>query len=309
MKSLDRLDVNLERPTINLEINRVGIINIHIPIFSMRIGDYSALAIARVSAFINLPPDIKGIHASRNYESIMDVFLSHIGREMRIEEFCCHIAKDLLRRHDYASSSEVKMKCLIIFPQETPRTGRVSYEKSYLLGRAIAVKEDNHNAFIIRKGVGVEVVGITACPSAQRTLLAEVMRMSKDDNIRRILTNDKIPKATHIQRTYARVFLEFKNDYKLNALSLIKIARGSMSSQTYELLKREDEAQVILNALNNPMFTEDVVRKIAKRLIEEFPNLPNDTIIKIFVRSLESIHQHDLVAKLYITAKRLKDYL
>ena len=295
------IDVNMERPPVSIEINRVGIVNVYVPIFSVRVGSRSALAMARVNAFINLPPDYKGIHASRNYESIMDIFTRYVGRRMRVEEICIGVARDLLDRHPYASSSDVLMKCLITLPERTPRTGKVSYERAYLYGRALARRGDDGTVEIVRKGVGVKVAGITACPSAQRTIYAEVAR-----RVGVVADPPEAPRATHMQRAFARVMVEMGEQYEVDALKLIRIARESMSARTYELLKREDEAQVIIDALRRPRFAEDVVREMAKRIVEEYKSLPDDTLVYLYVRSLESIHQHDLVAVLRSTLGNLR---
>jgi GTP cyclohydrolase-4 len=293
---LDFHDVNVEMPDTTIELKRVGIVNVYIPAFSMKIGDLSAVAVAKVEAYIDLPPIYKGIHASRNYESIAEVFSDYVAKERRIEELCCLVAKDLLERHPYASRSEVRMRCLILYPEETPVTGKRSYEKSYLLGRAIATRSGD-SLGIVRKSVGVEVTGITACPSAQRTILA----MHGEER------PGSLPGPTHIQRAYARVIIDMPANYTVNALRLIEIVRSSMSAPTYELLKREDEARVIMKAISRPMFIEDVAREIAKNLKDELSHLPDNTIVRISVRSLESIHQHDLVANLYISLKRLRE--
>ena len=299
-------DVNIEEPKVKFHLRRVGIVNVTIPTFSTKVGNFSTLAVAKVSAFIDLPATYKGIHASRNYESIINVFSDCVGKEMKIEEFCSQAAEDLLKRHSYATRSEVRMKSLIIFPQKTPKTGRISYERSFLISRAVANRVQG-KVNTAKRSIGVKVAGITACPSAQRTLAIKTIRMldkTKLEPVNKLL--EMIPKATHLQRAYAKLIVQFSGKYDVDALKLIEIARNSMSSQTYELLKREDEAEVILRALDNPMFAEDVVRQMAKGIVENFPQLPNKTRVLLSVRSLESIHQHDLVAYLYTTLEHLR---
>jgi|Deesub1362B_J571_1020462.scaffolds.fasta_scaffold00005_209 GTP cyclohydrolase-4 len=299
-------DINNEKPPINLYIKRVGIVNVYLPTFSIRLGDNQILANTRVNAYIDLPAHYKGIHASRNYESIMDIFSEYVGKEMKIEELAINISRELLERHPYASSSEVHMKSLIIYAQKTPKTEKISYERASLIGRAIA-KRYNDKIIVEKKIVGVEVAGITACPSAQRTLFDLIKKKRLIDKGIPDEVLNKMPKATHLQRAYARLLLELTPDYEVNALELIDIARESMSSKTYELLKREDEAEVILEALEKPLFAEDAIRNMAKRIVEELGDLPDDAIARFSIRSMESIHQHDLVAYLNCTIKQLKD--
>ncbi len=70
-----------------------------------------------------------------------------------------------------------------------------------------------------------------------------------------------------------------------------------MRAKPYEILKRPDEAKVVEMAHKKPMFVEDCVREMAKRVVESFTELPDDSIITIRQINEESIHQHDAVAE------------
>ena len=50
-------------------------------------------------------------------------------------------------------------------------------------------------------------------------------------------------------------------------------------------------------AHRKPMFVEDCVREMAKRVVETFGYLPDDSIVTITQINEESIHQHDAVAE------------
>ena len=110
-----------------------------------------------------------------------------------------------------------------------------------------------------------------------------------------------IPKPTHMQRGLATILIEVPHKFTIDVMELIDIARKAVSAPTYELLKKEDEAKLIINALNKPRFTEDVVRHMARGVIEKFSKLPAETRIYLEYRSFESIHSHDLIAKLRTT--------
>ena len=45
------------------------------------------------------------------------------------------------------------------------------------------------------------------------------------------------------------------------------------------------------------MFVEDCVREMAKRVVETFTTLPDDSIISVKQVNEESIHQHDAIAE------------
>jgi GTP cyclohydrolase-4 len=57
------------------------------------------------------------------------------------------------------------------------------------------------------------------------------------------------------------------------------------------------------------MFVEDCVREMAKRVVEKFAELPDDSIIGIKQINEESIHQHDAVAERIATMGDLRSEL
>jgi GTP cyclohydrolase-4 len=152
----------------------------------------------------------------------------------------------------------------------------------------------------ITKTVGAEIVGITTCPCAQ-----ELMRDKAAEELTKIgiakeeivTVLNAIPLATHNQRGRGRISIEVENDITLPLGKIIKIIEGSMSAKTYEILKRPDEAEVVEAAHKKPMFVEDCVREMAKRVVEAFNELPDDSIVTIKQINEESIHQHDAVAE------------
>jgi GTP cyclohydrolase-4 len=83
----------------------------------------------------------------------------------------------------------------------------------------------------------------------------------------------------------------------IEANDLIDIVEASFSSPTYEILKRDDEAAVVINAHNNPKFVEDVVRDVLKRIVERYAKLPDDVLLTVRSESEESIHKHNAFAE------------
>ncbi len=143
------------------------------------------------------------------------------------------------------------------------------------------------------------------------------MRASAEEELRRLEVPpkkieaflNKIPMATHNQRGRGIVSVETagKNNVPLN--TIIDIIEHSMSTMSYELLKRGDEHMVVMNAHMNPKFVEDCVRDMAKRVVTEFTALPDDAIIKIKQINEESIHQHNAFAELSTTMGKLRTEL
>ncbi|MDD2462681.1 MAG: GTP cyclohydrolase I FolE2 [Desulfobulbus sp.] len=73
---------------------------------------------------------------------------------------------------------------------------------------------------------------------------------------------------------------------------LISLVETCGSSEIYALLKRPDEKFVTEQAYAQPMFVEDVVRKVAQKVMV----LPNVAWFSVGVESFESIHNHSAYA-------------
>ena len=76
------------------------------------------------------------------------------------------------------------------------------------------------------------------------------------------------------------------------------------------MLKRPDEAELVRSAHLKPLFSEDVIREMAKNFIlRDFPNLEDDYEIEFKIESFESIHLHNVYAELKTTIGDLKKKL
>ncbi len=302
-------DVNVQRPDIGLYIRRVGVEGIRVPVFSVKINNRSAFFVPKVSAYIDLPAEYRGIHASRSYEAISEALSHYAGKKLKVEEFCSKVVKELLSKHSYGRRAEILLKGEVVFPDKTPVTGKETFETVVLMGRARAYR-DEEGSIKITKAIGVKVTGITACPSAQKDLrdeLKELLRnkVNNAEDAESIL--ESLPIATHMQRSYSTLMIEVPENFSIDANTLIEIAKESMSASTYELLKKKDELKVIKSALSKPRFAEDVLRYMAKEVVERFRDLPGDTRVLLIQRDLESIHDHNLVAKYYASLRKLRE--
>jgi len=287
----------MEAPEVKIRLDKVGILNVYVPASLIKIGDEELPVIPKVEAYIDLPEAYRGIHVSRTCESIMEAFNGSLKEGRRIEDLCEKIALNLLKKHEYSSRSDVKIKGSIVIPMRVPISRKISYEKFELIGRCVA--ERSSKGILTKKFVGIKLPGIVTCPSAQAVIFE---RLSKEGKIRM----RGFPKPTHMQRGYITMIIEAPNGSSIDPVKLVRIARRSLSSPTYELLKKEDEAEVIIKALNKPRFAEDVVRFIARDLITQFKDFPDETMVYIEFRSLESIHSYDLMAKHLTTFGKIR---
>ena len=93
---------------------------------------------------------------------------------------------------------------------------------------------------------------------------------------------------------------------EIDARELLAIVESSMSSEIYELMKREDERAVVEKAHANPRFVEDCVREMIRRLAGAHPDLHGRNFILARQENFETIHRHNVVAERYGTLGELR---
>lgn len=294
-------DVQASSPDIKINLTRVGVNNVKKLVEVARPnGKRPVILISEFYIYVDLPSDIKGANLSRNFEAMYEVLEEALNMPIyEVEELCSEVARRVLQLHEYASTAEVGMKCEYMLKRRTPVMKISCQEPATIFAEAKAFRTDNSDVRI-KKTIGAEIVGITTCPCAQelmRDKAAEELTkrgVAKEDLVTFL---DVIPLATHNQRGRGILSLEVKDDIKLPLERIISIIEQSMSAKTYEILKRPDEAEVVATAHKKPMFVEDCVRAMAKRVVESFNELPDDSIVSIKQINEESIHQHDAVAE------------
>jgi len=298
-------------PEVGLSLNKVGVVGVKMPIGYVSFKNKPVMIVPIFDAFIDLPSSQKGIHTSRNYEVINDVLSQYVGKTYKLENVCVAISKELLEKHKYATRSEVRARGEAIFKQRTPKTKSLSNESFKLIAKAIAERRPN-GSINTRRMIGIGLTGITACPCAREVVKKiaegemEKLDLTKD---KRTKILDKIPIATHMQRAYGSILVEIPEGIELEATRLVRIITDSMSSSTFELLKRPDEAELVIRATSNPRFVEDCVRYMMCYFVKEFPNFPDNTHLIFKARSMESIHQHDLIAERITTLGEMRKEL
>ncbi len=96
--------------------------------------------------------------------------------------------------------------------------------------------------------------------------------------------------GAHNQR--AEINLNVKYKKFIWAEDLITLVELGTSCEVYSLLKRPDEKYVTEKAYENPMFVEDVVRRVAEDALKH----PDITWFSVGAESFESIHKHNAYA-------------
>ena len=218
----------------SFRINRVGIKGLHKPITIKRPG-HTVVLHPEINLYVDLPSHLKGSHMSRNAEIICEmVDISIRSPYSGIEHLCADIARMLLERHEYASVAEVDMTADYFLERDSP-TGKKSLERFKIYARAEATRDGG-----ILRIIGVEVMGMTACPCAMETTRFMLSEEHPDINF------SKFPTITHNQRNISSLIFEFSDKSTVEADDLIEIVEGALSSPTHEILKRLDEGHVVM---------------------------------------------------------------
>lgn len=287
-----KCDVQYGSSETGFKLTRVGVTNVKKPILVEREGTENKLNRSlncNIDIFVDLPAEQKGSHMSRNVTVVMDVALASIEKPVpSLEAAAVDMGKKLLVEHEYAQLAEVTITTDYFKPNKTPN-GRDTYEVYTLIAKATADREKG-----IRKAIGAEVIGMTACPCAQQTVTELTECIAEN------------PVMSHNQRNICSVIIVTDEGHEVEADILIELIESSFSSPTYELLKRVDEGMVVINSHQNPKFVEDVVRGVLERMVETFPELPDDTEIMVWSESEESIHKHNAAAQREATMGELR---
>jgi GTP cyclohydrolase-4 len=275
-------------------LTRVGVTGVKKPVQVCRGGKTVTLNCV-MDVFVDLPSSQKGSHLSRNLEVISEIVEKCLSEPVGgIEELAATISHDLLDRHEYATFSEVSIVA-DYFLERTVPSGRKTMESYKLLARAVNKKGNG-----LTKMIGVEVIGMTACPCAMETV-SDLQR----GNVR--FKDCDLPNITHNQRNVTTILMEIPEHCEVEANDLIDIAESSFSSPTFEILKRVEEAQVVIVAHDNPKFVEDVVRANLTKILAKFNELPDNTLITVRSESQESIHKHNAFAERVTTLEEIRN--
>src|SRR3712207_5175489 len=188
------------------------------------------------------------------FEEIVEEAIDEVvlGEAFKAETLAAHIAE---RVRDRQGGLRAEVSIAAHYPENksAPVSGIRTQAMYRLLGSAVASEHG------IRRLVGVEAQGMTACPCAQE-LITERSRERlaadgfTDDEIERVF--EAVPVATHNQRGIGTLHIGCPEscEVPIEAATLLRIVESSMSAEIFELMKRPDEAEVVERAHRHPRF-------------------------------------------------------
>ena len=224
-------DVQSHAPLVALNIDRVGVRELRLPLLVRDRTKGTQQTVASVDLGVDLPSAFKGTHMSRFAETVEE-WNAEISYQS-VRRLLLDIKQRLEARRAYARF------CFPYFIKKSAPASGIPALISYQC-RLTGELDDEGQHFCLE----VDVPVMTVCPCSKAI-------------------SDE---GAHSQRAMVRMNLRMKVFSWLE--DFIDIAEASGSSAVYTLLKREDEKFVTEQAFAHPTFVEDVVRNVAQRLSE-----------------------------------------
>src|SRR2546421_430165 len=293
-------DLQASTPEIPIGLSRAGVTGVQKAVRIGR-GEREKLIAATIDCTVDLDPSQKGVHMSRFPELFEEAIEGVVADDaFLIEDLAEHVATRIVERQ-HAVLAEVHIRARYPYERRTPVTQMSTQEMVSLIGIAAASEHG------VRRIVGVQAIGINACPCAQGLVRGHASERLLDagfepDDVERIL--ELVPIATHNQRGQGTLYVG--SSRRVNAERLVELVEESMSSPIYELLKRPDELFVVEHAHLQPRFVEDSVRVALKTVIDEVPELDDGDFLHSQQVNFETIHAHEVVAERYGTVGELR---
>ncbi len=247
-------DVQNTQDSRNVDIQKVGISNIDLPLIVQRKNSSDQVVSAQARVCVSLPRKYKGTHMSRFVEVLNQWRTKNL---LGIDIKGC--LEKIIEKLN-AQSGELKFKFKYFIDKKSPVT-KMSAPMGYDCSFEGRIDENNYK-FIL----GVKVPVTTLCPCSKEI----------SDN------------GAHNQRAIISVKVSYDESEQIWLEDLIELIESCASCPVYSLLKRQDEKYVTERAWENPKFVEDVLRDVVVKL----RNHPIVKEFEVECEAFESIHNH-----------------
>ncbi|MEK7374718.1 MAG: GTP cyclohydrolase FolE2 [Thermodesulfobacteriota bacterium] len=249
------IDIQNLKDERNINIKKVGVKGLKYPIVVLDRAHGTQPVNATINMYVSLLHNFKGTHMSRFVEVLND-----IREQVNIRTF--HSILEKIRTKLHAESAHIEIEFPYFIEKTAPRSGAKSLMEYRC--RFLGTNDGGRMDFV----VGMVVPVTTVCPCSR-----EISRV-----------------GAHNQRSIVTVKVRFRKFFWIE--DVIRLIEDSASGEVYSLLKRIDEKYVTEKGYENPMFVEDVVRKVAERISRD----ANFTWYKVEAENFESIHNHSAYA-------------
>lgn len=257
-------DVQGRLDTRRIAIDQVGVSDLRYPIVVLDRENEKQHTVAVLTMSVGLPHHFKGTHMSR----FLEVLNEHRGEVT--QRTLPDILSSLRERLD-ADSARIEVR----FPYFVERVAPISQARGLMDYECSFVGESKgaHEDFVL--GVRVPVTSLCPCSKEISDYGAHNQRGYITIEVKSAVGADRKPTLVWIEE-------------------LIEYAERSGSAPVYPLLKRADERHVTMQAYDNPVFVEDMVRNVALHLQED----NRIAWFKVHAVNHESIHNHGAFAQI-----------
>lgn len=249
-------DVQNENDIRGIDIQKVGINDIDVPLVVQRKNGEYQTVVAKARMSVSLSKMKKGTHMSRFVE-ILNIYRN---KKFSAKDIECLLSDT--RKVLKAESADARFKFKYFIEKKSPVTKLsfpIAYDCSYE-----GILEDDRYDFTL----GVKVPVTTLCPCSKE-----------------ISAN-----SAHNQRAIVKLKITYNQSIEtIWPEDIIEIVESCASSPLYEILKRSDEKYVTEKAYKNPKFVEDILRDLVVKLRNDKRIVKYETEIEAF----ESIHNHN----------------
>ncbi len=290
-KSLD--DVALKSPGLGLELtlSDVGLENVQTQVLIN-----GSLLPARAHAGVSLiDKTARGIHMSRIFRAVVE-----LDRQELTWSFLNETLAQILKSHQDLSDAGYLH---VSFDLPVKRKGLLSESEGWRL-YPVTFKVDSIKG-IQQCKLSVKVLYSSTCPCSaglSRQAIQEQFLKDFADNsslsLEQVATwlgkSESVAAAPHAQRSEAIVEFTLNPDSQTpTPLMLIDVTEKALGTPVQASVKREDEQEFARLNAQNLMFCEDAARKLKSAFLRR----QDITDFAIEVRHFESLHPHDVVAR------------
>lgn len=248
-------DIQNEIDNRGIDIQKVGVNNVEIPLTIQRKGKGDQVVSAKARITVGLPHKYKGTHMSRFIEVLNDWEEKNL---LGVDIKGCLI--DVMKKL-HSETAEIKFEFKYFITKEAPvskQKSKMGYDCSFI---GVYSKDGAYKFYL-----GVKVPVTTLCPCSKE--ISEY--------------------GAHNQRAIVNAKISYDEEKIIWIEDLIELIESAGSCPLYPLLKRKDEKFVTEKAYNNPKFVEDVLRDV----VLKFRNHKDINWFEVDIEALESIHNH-----------------
>ncbi len=258
------VDVQNRSDPRGIPIDRVGVNDLRYPIVVLDRARQRQRTVGRFSLSVNLPHHFKGTHMSR----FVEVLDAHRG-EITMRTLPLILA-DLKERLE-AESAHVELSFPYFIERKAPVTGAAALMEYEC--RFVGEMNGGEGDFVL--AVNVPVTTLCPCSKEISDYGAHNQRGNVGIEVRSVRGESGRPRLIWIEE-------------------LVATAERAASAPVYPLLKRRDERHVTMQAFDNPVFVEDVVRGVASSLQAD----ARVAWFRVRAGNQESIHNHSAFAEI-----------